>query len=1061
MPSYAVRGTTRWLPAVLLTALLFAGFAVLGVSRASAADSIELSATSTPLSGSTFQGGDGNQRTGIPSSVRDWQDVTGTGSGMRALVDASNPDKQFGGGSKEGTPDEWTFDTSGAEATPSKTNFKVAWSLFEGDTYLHSAFRRQSSTGQAFLAFELNQDVRQWTNGAGALIPCRTTGDLLITYFVDNANPDKISLYVQKWESATTVSAAEAAAGRTNGEGCAKSGTLVSVSVDAALAQGAVNTPTNNLAAAEMQALRNLSGQTTAIKDLIDAGAIDDPLEASTAASCSGTAGWICAGLFGEGSLNLRGLYAGAFGEEACFSFGSMWAHGRSSESSSAALQDYVAPVTARIADCDARIHVRKRVGDNGQYVSGGADWHFTVDGVPSPITVDGTPSGQNMTGTDGTTVFNLGNIPSSGATGTVTIAETQQAGHVFDSGSCKLSTEANGWEDPNGTTIGSFSNGVATLTDLAISRGTDWWCTFNNLLTPDLSVTKTADDASVNAGDGIGFVITTTNAGPGTASGVALGDDLPAGVTWNIASQSDTSDPFDCVITGAPGSQKLACDYGTLAADATRAVHVTATTSFIACSTYDNTATLTASNSPDREDSATVTCLEPATVRIVKDVSNVADDDTQFGFTSTLTPNSGDQSTTFKLAETDSRKVFRVHPGASYVITEDNPLPSGYRLTGASCSATQTNPSLNTNDPTDRKVTTVELAPGADVTCTFTNERLSGGITVVKSPATQDLYLDGTASYSYLVTASGTSDLSDVSVSDDHCSNVTPTSVALLEAGSSTTFTCSVSAATLFGTGTDPITNTATANGTTRGGSTVQDTDTALTRLLTPGIAIAKTGPATATAGALLTYTLNVSNTGNTSFLAGQVRVTDPLCEAPPALVTTNGDTTPEQLDPSDRWTYTCQAQTTVGETQVVNTGLVNGTDTGGKVVTADDQATTVLTAPIIVVSPETAASVPGRARLAGTVGCASSRYAYAAVTGQRITRVTFYVNGHKVKTLRHPNSGSRYLLRYRTKTLRYGTYKVTARVVFATSSLTRAKTLRLQFSRCRPQVIAPRFTG
>ena len=583
----------------------------------------------------------------------------------------------------------------------------------------------------------------------------------------------------------------------------------------------------------------------------------------------------------------------------------------------------------------------------------------------------------------------------------------------------------------------------------------------------PDLSVKKVADAGSVNAGGQVGFTITSKNAGPGGAVGVGLSDALPAGVTWGIESQSDVSAPLECAITGAPGSQVLACDYGSLAVDGSRQVHVTASTSFTACATYENTAVLTATNSPDRQDTDTTTCREPATVRIVKSVSNVSADETAFGFTSDLEPNAGDQSTSFSLAETDAPQVFRVHPGETYTITEDNPLTKGYRLTSADCAPTVSSgptirrQQLNENAPVGREATTGELAPGADVTCTFTNERLSSSISVVKSPTNQVVYLDGTASYSYEVTASGDSDLQNVTLVDDHCANVTPASVLLLEAGKSTTFTCDVSAAELFASSTDPITNTATASGTDRAEKTVQDTDTALTRLLTPAIAIDKTGPATGTNGALLSYTLVVTNPGNTSFPSGEVKVTDVLCQEPPTLVTKNADATPGSLDPGDSWTYLCQVQTVAGQTQIVNTGLVTGTDTGGKVVSASDPATTLLSPPTIVVDPIVIVSKPGLARLAGTVGCVSTKYSYAAITGSRISRVTFTVNGRKVKTLTKPNSGRRYLLRYRTRFLSYGSYSVQARVVFVSASQTRAKTLHLRFFHCRPRVIAPKFTG
>ena len=73
----------------------------------------------------------------------------------------------------------------------------------------------------------------------------------------------------------------------------------------------------------------------------------------------------------------------------------------------------------------------------------------------------------------------------------------------------------------------------------------------------------------------------------------------------------------------------------------------------------------------------------------------------------------------------------------------------------------------------------------------------------------------------------------------------------------------------------------------------------------------------------------------------------------------------------------------------------------------------------------------------------------------------MTFYVNGKKLRTLTKPSSGSTYGMQVRVRSLRYGTHKVTARVVFVDAARTKSKTLTLQFSRCRPRVVQPQFTG
>ena len=49
----------------------------------------------------------------------------------------------------------------------------------------------------------------------------------------------------------------------------------------------------------------------------------------------------------------------------------------------------------------------------------------------------------------------------------------------------------------------------------------------------PTVVITKTADDTDIVAGDPIGFTITITNTGAGTAFGVTASDPLPAGLDW------------------------------------------------------------------------------------------------------------------------------------------------------------------------------------------------------------------------------------------------------------------------------------------------------------------------------------------------------------------------------------------------------------------------------------------------------------------------------------------------------------------------------------------------
>ncbi len=139
----------------------------------------------------------------------------------------------------------------------------------------------------------------------------------------------------------------------------------------------------------------------------------------------------------------------------------------------------------------------------------------------------------------------------------------------------------------------------------------------------PSVTLTKTTQAATVDAGDPISFTITATNssaAGTGTANGVVIKDDLPGDVQW-------TTQTPGCTITGAIGSQKLACAAVDLAAGEAASATVTASTSFTKCATYTNSATLSSVNAPDAtSNQATITCHKPA-VTLSKQAQDTAVD--------------------------------------------------------------------------------------------------------------------------------------------------------------------------------------------------------------------------------------------------------------------------------------------------------------------------------------------------------------------------------------------------------------------------------------------------
>jgi uncharacterized repeat protein (TIGR01451 family)/LPXTG-motif cell wall-anchored protein len=215
-------------------------------------------------------------------------------------------------------------------------------------------------------------------------------------------------------------------------------------------------------------------------------------------------------------------------------------------------------------------------------------------------------------------------------------------------------------------------------------------------VLCPDVTLAKTADDASVSAGEQIGFTVTAANSdvdGTGNASGVVVDDPLPAGegVDWSIA-----SGPENCTVEGSAPSQTLHCSAVDLAPGASESVHVVSGTSFASCAAYPNTASLTATNHPSLEASATATVLCPA-VTLVKtaDAASVAAGG-QIGFT--ISASNSDAEGT----------------GTAAAVVIDDPLPGGAGVSWSIATGPETCAIQGTAPSQTLHCDAVDLAPGA-----------------------------------------------------------------------------------------------------------------------------------------------------------------------------------------------------------------------------------------------------------------------------------------------------------------------------------------------------------
>jgi hypothetical protein len=294
---------TGWRVGILLLvvcALALGGWTAL-------AQTISVGPTTNPLPGSQFQGGDGNQDNA--TGLIDWQGLQAEGQ-VDHTSDPQTNDNVFAGGSEELNPDGWGLTTQNGGATPASGNVLDIYRAFDhpqgGDAFLYLAFTREASQGTIYVTFELNQDDRTWTNAQNATIPCRTTGDLLLSF--DN-HGNTADVEIDRWVTNTAAP-----------NGCARTGHL----------DPASNlTPNGNVQGA--------FNYTSSISNFLP-GFYGGTVPVLT---------------FGESAINLTKVMSDF--PNPCAVFGSTWMHSRASLSDTAAMKDYVAPKAFHIRLCKAQ----------------------------------------------------------------------------------------------------------------------------------------------------------------------------------------------------------------------------------------------------------------------------------------------------------------------------------------------------------------------------------------------------------------------------------------------------------------------------------------------------------------------------------------------------------------------------------------------------------------------------------------------------------------------------------------------------------------------------------
>ena len=281
-------------------------------------------------------------------------------------------------------------------------------------------------------------------------------------------------------------------------------------------------------------------------------------------------------------------------------------------------------------------------VGDTVQYIvtltNQGPDTATNIDVtdvLPAGLTVTNvTPSG---TTTWAAPLWEIASL-ASGASETLTIdAIVSGTGTITNTAEVTAQDQVDQDSTPNNAVPGEDDQDSATISSLAA----------------DLSLTKTVDDATPNVGDTVTFTVTLTNNGPDTATGVAVTDLLPAGLTYTgaVASQGgyDQSSgvwTVGLLLNGGSATLDISATVDTLGAK-TNTAQVSAADQFDPNSTPANDAP-----AEDDQDSALVTPQE-ADLSLTKTVDDATPSvgDT-ITYTVTLTNNGPDTATNIDVTD-------------------------------------------------------------------------------------------------------------------------------------------------------------------------------------------------------------------------------------------------------------------------------------------------------------------------------------------------------------------------------------------------------------------------
>jgi len=421
------------------------------------------------LAGSPFDAGDGNLV--LNDETQDW--VNAPNRSVAVDIGPGATDNSFGQGTKEDTEVPSVVTGSIPPNKSDLTRFYVGNEKVAGKDFLYLAWERvQEPSGTTNMDFEFNQSNVLSSNG---VTPVRTAGDILIKYDLSQGGTNP-TLGLHRW--VTTGSPATV---------CQASNTVPCWGVGQSLAgnfEGAINTI-----------------------------AVTDPVPPNAPRTLSPRT-------FGEAAINLTD--ANILPANSCGGFSGAYLKSRSSDSFTAAVKDFVAPVPVEIRNC-GKIIIDKVTAPSGDPAS----FDFTLTGGPSSLN-------QSFSLTDVATPHDSGNVRAGSG---YSAAETVPAGWDLTSATC---------------------DDGSPVTNIDVSVDETVTCTFTNTKRGHIIIDKVTDPtsdptlfaftlaggpSSLNQSFSLADATTPHDSGailPG--SGYAAAETVPAGWDLTSATCNDSS---------------------------------------------------------------------------------------------------------------------------------------------------------------------------------------------------------------------------------------------------------------------------------------------------------------------------------------------------------------------------------------------------------------------------------------------------------------------------------------------------------------------------------------